>query len=53
MAQHKMEKWTGGEVEVEADKWVEHAKANPNLQVATFGAGCFWGTEKFFSKDFA
>lgn len=21
--------------------------------LATFGAGCFWGTEKFFAKDFA
>ena len=21
--------------------------------LATFGAGCFWGTEKFFAKNFA
>ena len=21
--------------------------------VATFGAGCYWGTEKFYAKDFA
>jgi peptide-methionine (S)-S-oxide reductase len=24
-----------------------------NIQIATFGAGCFWGTEKYFAKDFA
>lgn len=23
------------------------------MSLATFGAGCFWGTEKFFAKDFA
>ena len=23
-----------------------------NEHVATFGAGCYWGTEKFFIKDF-
>ena len=24
-----------------------------NRAVATFGAGCYWGTEKFFCTDFA
>ena len=24
-----------------------------NLEMATFGAGCFWGTEKFFANNFA
>ena len=30
-------------------------KHNPenNRAVATFGAGCYWGTEKFFCTDFA
>ena len=23
------------------------------MQLATFGAGCFWGTEKYYAKDFA
>ena len=26
---------------------------NQNIKIATFGAGCFWGTEKYFAKDFA
>ncbi|KXS14129.1 oxide reductase [Gonapodya prolifera JEL478] len=26
--------------------------ANGQLAKATFGAGCFWGTEKFFKKEF-
>ena len=26
-------------------------KVQPLIQKATFGAGCFWGTEKFFAKD--
>ena len=23
-----------------------------NLELATFGAGCFWGTEKYYARDF-
>eukprot|EP00186_Timspurckia_oligopyrenoides_P001398 CAMPEP_0182442084 /NCGR_PEP_ID=MMETSP1172-20130603/1048_1 /TAXON_ID=708627 /ORGANISM="Timspurckia oligopyrenoides, Strain CCMP3278" /LENGTH=210 /DNA_ID=CAMNT_0024636779 /DNA_START=177 /DNA_END=809 /DNA_ORIENTATION=+ len=32
---------------------VEHdAELDSHLKLATFGAGCFWGTEKYFTKDF-
>ena len=51
--QGKIEKWDGGEVTVDAEKWVDLANQNDELMVATFGAGCFWGTEKFFAKNFA
>jgi len=27
-------------------------KAKGDIQIATLGAGCYWGTEKFFAKDF-
>ena len=34
------------------EKW-KHQKEGSRIELATFGAGCFWGTEKFFAKDFA
>lgn len=45
-----MEQWTGGKIEY-SEEWenLQH----PTLRLATFGAGCFWGTDKYFSKDFA
>ena len=27
------------------------AESEPNLQRATFGAGCYWGTEKYFADN--
>ena len=35
---HAVEEWT--------------VMVNEHKQLATFGAGCFWGTEKYFAKDF-
>lgn len=32
-------------------KWIHETEGNKKL--ATFGAGCYWGTEKFFCTDFA
>ena len=28
-----------------------HAESEHNLQRATFGAGCYWGTEKYFADN--
>ena len=50
---HGLEKWDGGEVELDSDKWADAVGNSDDIRVATFGAGCFWGTEKFFAKDFA
>lgn len=47
-----MEKWTGGEVNVNSDEWIDLVNQHENLMICTFGAGCFWGTEKFFAKDY-
>lgn len=33
------------------EKWLHKPKENREL--ATFGAGCYWGTEKFFATEFA
>ena len=27
-------------------------KISESTQLATFGAGCYWGTEKFYAKDY-
>ena len=50
---HGLEKWDGGEVDLQADQWAQAVQASDNIRVATFGAGCFWGTEKYFAKDYA
>jgi hypothetical protein len=31
----------------------EEWKPDGDMQLATFGAGCYWGTEKYFANDFA
>lgn len=49
---NSVEKWNVGKLNVTADKWAEVIEEYEDLRVATFGAGCFWGTEKFFAKDF-
>ena len=50
---HELEKWNVSEVDLEADQWAQAAQQSDDVRVATFGAGCFWGTEKYFAKDFA
>ena len=42
------EKWDGGDRK-DPNEW----KIEDNYQLATFGAGCFWGTEKYYARDFA
>ena len=44
-----MEKWVGNQ-HTNPNNW--HNLVQGNLELATFGAGCFWGTEKFFARDF-
>ena len=43
--------WLTEPSDEDPSKWV-HDPEN-NRAVATFGAGCYWGTEKFFCTDFA
>lgn len=46
----QMEKWSGGDIQFD-EQWEN--LHDEKIKVATFGAGCFWGTEKYFAKDFA
>lgn len=41
--------WKTTPSDQDPDSW----KPEGNKQLATFGAGCYWGTEKFFATDFA
>ena len=44
--------WQGGIYDsVKPKHW--NTIVNQHVQLATFGAGCFWGTEKYFANDFA
>ena len=43
-----------------AETWQAPVRGDPStwqmngqIQIATFGAGCFWGTEKYIARDFA
>ena len=45
----KAEKWDGVVRGDDASKW-QHTD---QIQLATLGAGCFWGTEKYIARDFA
>ena len=47
-----VEIWSGGNYsKVNPEFWCKIT--SKKISLATFGAGCFWGTEKFFAKDFA
>ena len=43
--------WLTEPSEDDPSKW-KHEPEN-NRALATFGAGCYWGTEKFFCTEFA
>ena len=46
------QEWQGGIFEgMKPKNW--KTLVNEKISLATFGAGCFWGTEKFFASDFA
>ena len=42
------EPWASEPNATDPEKW----KPEGNMQLATFGAGCYWGTEKYFANDF-
>ena len=41
--------WNSNPNSYDPQEW----KSGSNRQLATFGAGCYWGTEKYFAQDFA
>ena len=47
------EEWDGGKQAAEHCPSTWHMLQNDRVRVASFGAGCYWGTEKYFAKDFA
>ena len=47
-----MEKWTCKDnIKTDPAKW--HLLVNEQVKLVSLGAGCFWGTEKYFAKDFS
>ena len=44
----KSEKWAGAVRGDSPSEW----RTNEQIQLATLGAGCFWGTEKYIARDF-
>ena len=45
------EPWLAKANDSSVDQWVNKANEE-NMELACFGAGCYWGTEKYFAKDF-
>ena len=47
------ENWEGGKDAAGHDPATWHTLLNDKVELITLGAGCYWGTEKYFARDFA
>ena len=43
--------WSSNSLQNASNSWTHNPSGNKRL--ATFGAGCYWGTEKYFCTEFA